>query len=99
MPEERTWALALDAFEARLQVCAKAGDRHDELALAPWPPPGLSGPVPPALVDRARHLLAQAASIEAALTARQQELPPLRQRGFAPTAPASRSGSRFSASL
>lgn len=99
MPDQAAWASALDDFEARLAACAAAGELDGELALAPWPPPALRGPVPPSLVERAQRLLAEASAVEAALRAQQRDLPPVRNRRFSPASPATRSGSRFSASL
>lgn len=60
MPEPRAeqaqaWAGALDELEARLAGLAVP---REGSPVAGWRPPGIDGPIPAELVDRARALLA-----------------------------------------
>jgi hypothetical protein len=80
-----TWAAALDDFEARLDAQRAALDAGTAGDLSPFLPPIGLGPLPAALGDRARDLLAQARDLEQELgdnvTALAQDLAVVRKVG------------------
>jgi hypothetical protein len=59
-----SWAAALDDFEGRLDAQRAALDAGTAGDLSPFEPPIGLGPLPAALADRARDLLAQARDLE-----------------------------------
>ncbi len=76
------WPAALDQFDRRLVELRSVLEHDGRPASGTWPPADLvDEPIPTELVGRARALLAAAASLEAELVARRDELPPLRAPG------------------
>jgi hypothetical protein len=69
-----SWTGVLDECAARLDAAASALERGEAVAIAPFVPGLVPGPMPAELADRARALVERSAALERRLEAEQARL-------------------------